>query len=247
MIENNAMLTTELDQLEELNQQLEKAAPQEILLWAWETFTQDGATMAPAIAAMSSFQTQSVPLLYMIAHTLPHLPVYFIDTGFHFPETLAFRDRLAEEWHLNVKILKPALDKAAFQKQHGDLYLHDPEKCCQINKIQPWQTVKDGLAAWITGIRRDQTATRRHTPVIHREPGGQYKICPLANWTEDMIQQYRQEHSLPAHPLYSQGYRSLGCRMCTSPVQETDPVRAGRWANLELEECGLHLSPQTSH
>lgn len=226
----------DIEDLTYANNHLEGAPPPEILAWAWDA-------LAPEIAATSSFQTQSLPLLHLIACTTPQLPVYFLDTGFHFPETLAFRDELMARLGLRVLTLQPALGHAGFKRQHGELFRSNPDLCCRLNKVEPWQQVKSGLAGWISGIRRDQTENRRHTPIITRERGGQLKICPLAAWSEADIWRYIQRHDLPVHPLFSQGYLSIGCAPCTRPVTAGGDSRAGRWDGVTKTECGLHLEP----
>lgn len=220
--------------LQQVNAQLESASPQTILRWAWETF-------APEIAATSSFQSQSLPLLHMIATTVPELPIYFLDTRFHFPETLAFRDQLIHELGLKVITLQPGVDTTTFRRQYGELYRSNPDLCCYINKVEPLRRFKAGLAAWISGIRRDQTEARRHTPIVSRERDGLYKICPLANWTSADVWRYINQHDLPVHPLLSQGYMSIGCAPCTRPIGSNEDERAGRWAGHNKTECGLHI------
>jgi phosphoadenosine phosphosulfate reductase len=228
------MAIPELDDLPALNRQLEETTPQAILRWAWETF-------APNIAATSSFQTQSVPLLHMLWQTVPQMRVFFLDTGFHFSETLAFRDYLTSQWNLNLTILRPKLAPEAFLQEYGELFRDNPRLCCEINKVRPWREAILGLKAWITGIRRDQTVVRRKTPIIAREAGGVYKICPLAAWTGEAVDRYGRDHALPPHPLQAQGYRSLGCEPCTNPISEAEAERAGRWPGQGQTECGLHL------
>jgi phosphoadenosine phosphosulfate reductase len=222
--------------LETINAELEVATPEAILHWAWTQF-------APAIAATSSFQTQSLPLLHMIACTTPELPVYFLDTGFHFPETLAYRDQLMAQLGVNVRTLTADMGHSAFRHQHGDLYRSNPDLCCYINKVEPWQRTKAGLTAWISGIRRDQTEHRRATPIVERARNGQYKVCPLATWSEADMWRYINRHDLPVHPLMSQGYLSIGCAPCTRPVTDGEESRAGRWAGQAKTECGLHTDP----
>jgi phosphoadenosine phosphosulfate reductase len=228
------MALAELEDLPALNRQLEEMAPPAILRWAWETF-------GPDLAITSSFQTQSVPLLHMVWQTVPQMRVFFLDTGFHFRETLAFRDDLASRWQLNLILLRPALDPAAFVQTYGELYRENPLLCCEINKVRPWREAILGLKAWVTGIRRDQTVVRRKTPIIAQEGGGIYKICPLAGWTREAVERYGRDHALPPHPLQAKGYRSLGCEPCTNPVSAADDERAGRWEGQGQTECGLHL------
>ncbi len=219
-----------------LNRRLEGEPPQEILRWAWETF-------APRIAGSSSFQSQSVALLHMIAQIVPAMPVLFLDTGYHFPETLEFRDHLGQRLGLNIQLLEPTMGHDSFRQRFGALYLRNPDRCCYINKVEPLQRALKNYDAWISGIRRDQTGARATTPIISREQGGRYKICPLANWTGQQVRQYISEHGLPQHPLAEKGYPSIGCAPCTRPVRVGEAERDGRWAGQSKIECGLHLPP----
>ena len=221
--------------LNELNARLEKETTVRILEWAWSTFKED------KLAATSSFQSQSLPLLHMISKAAPELTVFFIDTGFHFPETLVFRDRLALEMGLNIKVLKPEIKSSRIQWQSGELYQKNPDLCCRINKVKPLQEAKKKLNAWITGIRRDQTETRENVPIISIDGDGLYKICPMATWTRDDIWSYINEHELQVHPLFSHGYLSIGCAPCTRPVFPGEEERDGRWPEYIKSECGLHI------
>lgn len=214
---------------------LESADPRDILAWAWETFGED-------VAATSSFQTQSLPLLHMIATTTPDLPVLFLDTGFHFSETLAYRERLTAELGLDVRVLQPELGHRGFRETHGELYRKDPDRCCYHNKVEPLDSAKADLAAWITGIRRDQTAGRAEEAVLS-DDSGVWKICPMLQWTEQDVAEYIRAHDLPVHPLLQVGYPSVGCAPCTRPVVPGESSRMGRWAGFAKIECGLHNRP----
>lgn len=220
----------------ELNARLEGDTPESILMWAWETFGRN-------VAATSSFQSQSVPLLHIISQVVPDLPILFIDTGFHFPETLTFRDRLTQELGLNVKTLQSEPGQENFKLSQGELYHTNPDLCCFFNKVKPLQNAKRDLQAWVTGIRRDQTEDRAETPIIGIGQDGLYKICPMATWSQRDIWTYIDEHNLPAHPLLAQGYLSIGCAPCTRPVNDGEGIRDGRWAGQSKRECGLHVKP----
>jgi len=219
-----------------LNRHFEQASPPEILSWAWQTF-------APAIAATSSFQSQSIPLLHLISLHTPDLPILFIDTGYHFPETLAFVDQLASRSQLTIRRLRPTSD--GHPQSRTLLYQTNPDLCCHINKVEPLKQAMSGLRAWISGIRRDQTDHRRSTPIISRREDGVYKVCPMATWTGRQTWQYIYDHDLPSHPLFHQGYLSIGCQPCTRPVTADEDDRAGRWAGRTKTECGLHLECTT--
>jgi len=179
----------------------------------------------------------SVPLLHIISRICPDLPILFVDTGYHFPETLQFRDDLREAWHLRVTTVGPLLSRPCYPAPC------DADLCCHLRKVEPMQRALQCYRAWITGIRRDQTAQRRNVRVLERQAGGLVKVNPLVNWTRADVEAYRARHILPAHPLYAYGYRSVGCAPCTRAVQDGQDDRAGRWVGLDKTECGLHWSP----
>ena len=217
-----------------LAQVFETKSPQEIIQWAVEMF-------APGIAVSTSFQTQSMPLLHMVTQIKPDIRVLFLDTGYHFWDTLTFRERIQHEWNLNVEDLYRDVRWDVFVRDHiRTLPLEDANLCCYIHKVQPMQKALAGLRAWITGIRRDQTAERAHARILELEEDGLVKVNPLLNWTRADIQRYRDENGLPSHPLYERGYRSVGCAPCTAAVGADDDERAGRWAGRGKTECGLH-------
>lgn len=224
---------TEQD-INQLNADFAAARPEAILQWAVETLKRD-------IAASSSFQTQGVPLLHMISRIQPSLPIIFLDTGYHFPETLVFRDQLVNDWKLNLRVVRAAMSRHEFVRRYGgELFRRDPDQCCYINKVEPMQRAIAGLRGWISGIRRDESQARASIRTIERTPQGVLRIHPLANWTKHDIWQYIDDHHLPEHPLLAQGYLSIGCAPCTRPVLPGDDERAGRWADHEKVECGLH-------
>jgi phosphoadenosine phosphosulfate reductase len=220
--------------IDSLALEFETKSPQEIIQWAVETF-------APGIAVSTSFQTQSMPLLHMVRRIMPDIRVLFLDTGYHFWDTLTFRERIQHEWNLNVVDLYRDARWDVFVRDHiRTLPLEDANLCCYIHKVQPMQNALAGLQAWITGIRRDQTAERAHAHILELEEDGLVKVNPLLNWTKADIQRYRAENELPPHPLYERGYRSVGCAPCTVAVGVDDDDRAGRWAGRGKTECGLH-------
>ncbi len=223
-------------ELAALNARFEQASAEDILRWAWETF-------GPSVVASSSFQTQSVPLLHLISRVCPAMPILFIDTGFHFPETLAFRDDLQARYGLNIVTVHPEITKSELFRRYGEgLYRRDPDLCCYINKVRPMQKALEGKLAWVTGVRRDQTAHRAKLRTLELQPTGILKIHPLLRWTKEDIAAYRERHQLPVHPLYHLGYLSVGCAPCTRPVLVGENERAGRWADSGKTECGLHLN-----
>ena len=215
-----------------LKNELEQWPTEKVLLWACQTF-------GSRVAATSSFQSQSLPLLHLISKVYPDLTVLFVDTGFHFPETLAFRDALASSLGLNLKVIQSEASATEFEHLYGNLYYKDPDRCCAIRKIAPLQNALDGYQAWISGIRRDQTETRHNADIIQFH-GNIIKINPMIHWTQEDVNQYIEENDLPRHPLEARGYKSIGCFPCTHAINETDSFRYGRWIGCEKIECGLH-------
>lgn len=221
-------------EIERLSEEFETKTPQEILKWAVDTFW-------PQIALSSSFQTQSMPLLHMASQIRRDVLIFFLDTGYHFWDTLIFREQLASEWHLNVLDLYRDTRWDHFVRgRTRTLPLEDPDLCCFLHKVQPMQKALKDMVAWISGIRRDQTATRAHAKILELQPDGLLKINPMLNWTKADVKRYREKNHLPSHPLYRKGYRSIGCMPCTVAVGSNDDERAGRWKGRGKTECGLH-------
>lgn len=188
--------------------------------------------------ASSSLQTQSVPLLHLIAKLWPEMPVYFVNTGFHFPETLEFRDTIIRELGVNIIDLKPLVPKIQQRGAGGALlYTHDPDRCCQFNKIQPLEAMIDRYDIWVNGVRRDQTAVRKQMPEEETLPNGSVRYHPMLDWTADMIETYIQLFNLPRHPLAPNATGSVGCEPCTTL---DNAGRGARWDGLRKTECGLH-------
>ena len=228
---NKEMETGEISRLSE---DMEGWTPEEILRWAIGEF-------APSIAMSSSFQTQSLPLLHMTRRILPEIRVFFLDTGYHFWDSLMFRERLTREWDLNVVNLTRDPTWEVFRRRFGrELPLVDPNLCCFIHKVQPMQKALQGVRAWITGIRRDQTSTRARAHILEVQVDGLIKVNPLLNWNRTHIAAYAMLYELPEHPLLEKGYASIGCAPCTRPIREGEDERAGRWAGVGKTECGLH-------
>ena len=223
-----------VQEIERLSEEFEAKTPQEIIQWAVDTFW-------PEIAMSSSFQTQSMPLMNMVMRIKRGIPVFFLDTGYHFWETLMFREKIASEWKINVIDLYRDSRWDVFARQNArSLPLEDPNLCCYLHKVQPMQKALKDIKAWISGIRRDQTAVRAQARILELQENGLLKINPLLNWTKGDIKKYAEENSLPSHPLYEKGYKSVGCAPCTIAIGVNDDERAGRWAGRGKVECGLH-------
>ena len=221
--------------LEALNQRFEKAQPQEILRWALDEFR-------PKIAITSSFQTESVVLLHMISEIDRNAKIFFLETGWHFPETITFKNEIIKQLGLTdvVDLKADPKKRELFNQETGNKpYEVNPDYCCQINKVEPLDEALKDLDAWVSGIRRSQSETRKDIKIVE-EYQNLYKINPLANVTSGDIWWYLKEHNLPKHPLFDKGYLSIGCWPCTRPVQPGDDERSGRWAGREKTECGIH-------
>jgi len=221
-------------EIERLSNEFESKTPQEIITWAVNTFW-------PQIVLSSSFQTQSMPLLHMASRIRRGLLIFFLDTGYHFWETLIFREQIASEWQLNVLDLYRDASWNSFARENPrKLPIADPNLCCFIHKVQPMQKAMKDMLAWISGIRRDQTSVRANAKILELQEDGLIKVNPLLNWTKADIKRYADENNLPNHPLLEKGYRSIGCAPCTVAIGVNDDERAGRWANRGKIECGLH-------
>ncbi|HYG49602.1 MAG TPA: phosphoadenylyl-sulfate reductase [Flavobacteriales bacterium] len=199
-------------------------------------YTQNGKKMF----ATSSFQTHSIPMLHIISTISPGTPIYFINTGFHFPETLRFRDQVATQLKLNLVDLHSMVPRIQQRDGSGNFYFtSDPDHCCFINKTQPMEPLLHENVVWINGIRADQNANRKNMQVEQKGPNGSLRYHPMLNWTSKMIYQYINEHKLPKHPMDEKGYVSIGCEPCTRKVDLNDE-RSGRWFGMKKTECGLH-------
>lgn len=202
--------------------------------------------------ATSSFQSNSVVLLHLLSRFAPEVPVYFLQTGYHFPETLRFRRELARRFGLDVRDLRSSLSRHLQVSGQGRLlFADDPDRCCHINKVVPMDPILVGHDVWISGVRGSQSATRAAMGRTATGRKGVTRYHPIIDWHARDVYQYVQAHELPAHPLEAEGYLSVGCAPCTRrPIDEPDlggppaPVdgeRAGRWAGMNKTECGLHL------
>lgn len=193
------------------------------------------------IALVSSFGADSAVLLHMVSEIDKALPVIFIDTLQLFPETLAYRDRIVAELGLtNIITVKPDETRLAQEDPEKFLWASDPDRCCEIRKVQPLAKALKGYDAWITGRKRFQAMSRATLPLFEAD-SERVKINPLAGWTPDRIDQYFKTHALPRHELVMKNYLSIGCIPCTSPVRPGEDARAGRWRGRNKTECGVHV------
>jgi phosphoadenosine phosphosulfate reductase len=226
------------EEILDLNRRFESAHPREVVAWALLESGLD------RIAIASAFQAEGTCVMHMATDVRPDIPVLFLQTGFHFAETLAFKAPLTERLDLNVVDLvgehTVESQAAAFGPR---LYERDPDRCCEINKVRPMLEALRGLDAWITAFRRDSSPTRLTSPIVDRyelEPGRWIvKVNPVATWTRRDTWAYLRDNELPHNPLYDLGYASIGCAPCTRLRFTGEPERAGRWAGLSKWECGI--------
>ena len=198
---------------------------------------------AGRIAVVSSFGADSAVLLSLVAEVDPSTPVLFVDTRQHFPETLAYRDRLSRTLGLtDVRSIGPTDAALADTDPTAELWQYDPDACCSLRKVTPLDRALAPFDAWISGRKRHQSAVRTALPLIERVRG-QIKINPLAAWSAEQVEAEMVRRDLPRHPLSLSGYPSIGCATCTRAVAAGEDPRSGRWAGTGKTECGIHLQP----
>jgi phosphoadenosine phosphosulfate reductase len=190
----------------------------------------------------SSFQSHSLVLLHMLSKIDSDIPVYFINTGYHFPDTVAFRDKIMADFGLtNLVDLKPLTPKNMQRDADGKMFFtSDPDYCCYLNKTQPMDAVLMQNDIWINGVRADQSKTRSAMKVEQQAPHGAVRLHPMLDWNSKMIHDYRKEYQLPEHPLEAKGYFSIGCEPCTRKFDLDMQERESRWYGMNKTECGLH-------
>jgi phosphoadenosine phosphosulfate reductase len=192
------------------------------------------------IAVVSSFGVDSAVLLHLVAAVDPATPVLFVDTGRHFPETLAYRDHLAQRLGLrDLRSVGPDPADVSRLDRDGSRATWDPDGCCAFRKVEPLRRALGGFDAWISGRKRFQGAARRGLSLFESDPP-HLKVNPLAAWDAATLAAYAVRHDLPPHPLAAEGYRSIGCAPCTAIVASGDDPRAGRWQGFAKTECGIH-------
>jgi len=219
------------------------AAEQLESLTASEVIDHVLATNAGKACITCSFQAEDMIVLHLLRQRVPDIPVIFLETGYHFPETYSYRDRIAKKWNLNVINAEAPQSVVEQEKQFGILNQTDPTRCCQLRKVEPLVRALEFYEVWFTGLRREQSPTRRNLQLVehHALPTRKIlvKVSPLAAWDWKQVWQYTVENNIEYLPLYDLGYRSIGCQPCTAiPSPDADP-RSGRWGGAKLE-CGIH-------
>ncbi len=202
------------------------------------------ASRTPELVCLTcSFQAEDIIVLNLLRKRIPKIPVLFLETGYHFPETYQFRDQLAREWDLNLVNVMPKKTVAQQESEFGILYRDEPTKCCQLRKVKPLMEALEPFEVWFTGLRREQSPTRKNLRKAedHRLPSGKtvLKVSPLADWTWTKVWEYTGANRLNYLPQYDQGYASIGCEPCTALPEDPNNPRSGRWGGKKLE-CGIH-------
>ncbi len=192
--------------------------------------------------ASSSFQTHSIPMLHLLSSFDNSIPVYFLNTGYHFPETLLYRNQIAHLYKLNVLNVTSPVSRIRQKDNRGNLmFASDPDQCCFFNKTLPMDPLLAEYDVWLNGVRKDQNENRSN---FNYEEKGKYnslRFHPMLNWTKQMIWHYIRENNIPHHPLESAGYHSIGCEPCTRKMtMEDQNERGARWEGMKKTECGLH-------
>ncbi len=226
------------DRLARLNSELRDASAQTILRvamlreWPGE------------LTYVSSFGAESAVMLALIADVKPDLPVVFLETGMHFPQTLDYRDRLIDELGLTgVRNIAPNEGERLADDPDGGLHKADPDACCALRKVRPLEPALGGFGAWITGRKRFHGGERLSLPVFEHS-NARFKVNPLASWTQEDVDLFFHLRGLPKHPLVAHGYLSIGCWPCTRPAHDPSDVRSGRWVGSDRTECGLHIEKE---
>jgi phosphoadenosine phosphosulfate reductase len=211
--------------LEDLSRRFDGAAAEEVVRWAATTFglrLTVAASMADAV------------LIDVASRVMPGIEVIFLDTQYHFQQTLATAEQIRDRYPIRLRVVWP-------ETRPDDLWRTDPDACCHARKVAPMERALQGRLAWLSGLRRADSADRHEVPAVHRDRRGLIKVNPLIAWSDDDVARYIAEHDVPVNPLAAQGYASIGCWPCTRPVRNGEDPRAGRWDGSGKTECGLHL------
>jgi phosphoadenosine phosphosulfate reductase len=226
-----------LDRLREYSDKLENATPREIIAWAVENYF-------PKLTMATAFGPEGLVIIHYLAEIERRTPVFNLETGYQFPETLALREQIRERYGIEVEYKSAATTVAEYEAQHdGPVYQANPDKCCFDRKITVLRQAAVGMRAWMSGIRRDQSTDRAGAPIVGWDKKfGLVKISPLANWTKKDVWKLITQENIPYNPLHDQGYTSIGCWPCTRAVMFGEDERAGRWSGTAKVECGLHTA-----
>jgi phosphoadenosine phosphosulfate reductase len=223
------LVDVDLGELAAVTAELEHQPASAAVRWAHERY-------GSGLVLAASFQ--DCVLIDIAVKAVPSIEVVFLDTQYHFAETLWYVDRVRELYDLNLTIMEPLVPP-------DDLWQTDTDECCAMRKVEPLARALRDKQAWMSGVRRSEAPSRTNTQIVHLDVGrGIVKVNPLAGWSDDEIATYKQDHDLPEHPLVAQGYPSIGCWPCTRSVAPGEDPRSGRWSATGKTECGLHGWPQ---
>ncbi len=223
--------------VDQIAEAVENLAPEQVL------DTVLAASENANVCFTSSFQAEDMAVLHLLRKRIPDVPVLFLDTGYHFTQTYQYRDRLAKEWSLNLVNILPARTVPEQESEFGVLYRTEPTRCCQLRKVEPLLGALEPFDIWFTGLRREQSPTRKNLKKVelHRLPTGKtlWKISLLADWNWQQVWTYTTKNGISHLPQYDQGYLSIGCEPCTALPADPNNPRSGRWGGAKLE-CGIH-------
>lgn len=224
-----------LKELEAESQALESATPKEILAWAVDRF-------APKFTMATAFGPEGMTIIHMLAEVAPETPIFNLDTGYQFEETLELREEVKRRYGIEVEFKKPETTVEEYEKLNGGpVYKTDPGRCCQQRKLDVLKKAAVGFDAWASAIRRDQSPDRAKAPIVGWDKKfGLAKVSPLANWSKKDVWGLIASEDIPYNPLHDQGFPSVGCWPCTRSVLPGEDERAGRWSGFAKTECGLH-------
>ena len=224
------------DSIKQVSATLEGSSPESILRWGFENF-------APSIVLATGFGPEGIVLMHLVSQIRPETTVFYLDTDLLFSQTYELRDELVKRLGIRFERVHSGISLPEQALRHGDtLWEKDPDTCCHIRKVIPQRQFLAGYGAWITGIRRDQTAFRGNTGLIEWDYANKMvKLNPLAAWTSEQVWDHIRANDLPYNPLHEYGYPSIGCWTCTKQVAQGDDPRSGRWAGQAKDECGIHL------
>jgi len=217
------------------NTRLESAEPQEILRWATSRF-------APRFTMATAFGPEGMVLIHMLAEIAPQTPIFNLDTGYQFKETLELREEVKRRYGIAVEMKRADTTVEEYERQNGGpVYRTNPDQCCFDRKVRVLEQAVVGMHAWASAIRRDQSPDRATAPIVGWDKKfSLVKVSPLANWSKQKVWSFITEHNIPYNPLHDQGYTSIGCWPCTRAVLLGEDERAGRWSGFAKTECGLH-------
>jgi len=215
---------------------LDTKAPEDILRWAVEAYH-------PQLAMATAFGAEGCCIIHMLAEIEPSVRIFNLETGYQFPETLEVRERIKDRYGIEVELIKPDSTTSEYEAEHGGpLYRIRPDQCCYDRKILPLRRALVGCKAWISSIRKDQTAHRAKSSVAHWDAKfNLMKVNPLLNWGRTDVWAFIARHNIPYNSLHDRGYPSVGCWPCTGPSSDGEDERSGRWAGTTKKECGLHV------